>query len=130
LKKYTFNKKERLCHRKDIEILFQKNKSFLIYPFKILYKIVEKQDNTPIKVLISVPKRNIKHAVDRNLLKRRIKEAYRKNKISLSDALEKNNTKIQLALIYVSKEIVDYSFIEKKILLTLQRLITDNEKNS
>lgn len=130
MKIYSFDKKERLFLKKDIDFLFLNNTNFSIYPFKILYRYADNQDDNIVKVLISIPKKNIKKAVDRNLLKRRVKEAYRKNKIQLHETLSNNNKKIQIAIIYVGKEIIDFAVIENKILLTLQRLILDCEKST
>jgi len=130
LKKFTFNKIERICHKKEIETLFYHNKSFLSYPLKVLYRYSDIQDDKNIKILISVPKRNIKKAVNRNLLKRRIKEAFRQHKFILSNHLDSTNKKMQIAFVYIGKEIVDYGVIENKIILTLQRLTIDNEKTN
>lgn len=128
LTRNTLKKSERLYLRNEIKELFLSRKGFSIYPFKIIYQVVEKDSESPVQILISIPKRLFKHSVDRNLLKRRTREAFRKNKHILYEYLEKNNLKLNISFIYLSKEIADYSTIENKIILTLQRLIQKNEE--
>jgi len=79
------------------------------------------------QVLITVSKRNFKKAVERNLIKRRIKEAYRKNKMPLVESCMSKSTTVLLGLIYTGKTILSYAEIEKKIILILQHLIEQDE---
>lgn len=82
---------------------------------------MEIQESTaPVKILISVPKRKFKKAVDRNKIKRLIREGYRKNKHLLIDRLD--GKKIIVLMVYVSKTIIDYSETEEKINEVLIRL--------
>lgn len=76
----------------------------------------------PAKVIVSVSKKNYKKATDRNLIKRRIKEAYRKNKQGFYTFLDDRKLLCLLAFVYTSHEILPYSEIEHKIILTLQKL--------
>ena len=121
----TFKKQERLCNKKDIDLVFSEGKHFYEFPFKVIILQKEKQSPYPVHLLISVPKRNIHGAVQRNLLKRRIREAYRKNKSELYETLAGENLRFDLALIYITKDIIDYKEIEAKINLILQRLKQD-----
>lgn len=121
----TFKKQEKLCNTKDIEILFNEGRFFFEYPFRV---ILHKKDSPrlfPAQILISVPKKNFPSAVTRNLLKRRIREAYRKNKDILYNALNETGTQLDIALLYTSKDILNYREIEVKIILILQRLKQD-----
>ena len=77
---------------------------------------------------MSVPKYNFHKAVDRNLVRRRMREAYRLNKQLLYDNLAGTNVQLYFCITYTSKEIVPYNQIETKIILLLQRLIEENEK--
>ncbi len=127
----TFTKAERLSRKKIIEELFSKGESFLQYPVKVVWLENPLDGDYPAQVLISVPKRKFKHAVDRNLIKRRIREAYRKNKQSFYEFLTQRNKTCVLALLYVSVEIVSYAEIEKKIIVALERCKQEmNEKTA
>jgi ribonuclease P protein component len=74
---------------------------------------------------VSIPKRNFKRAVDRNLLKRRIREVYRKYKPVLYDQLEKAGIKINLVIQYQAVEIVTYTLLEKGIQKGLEKVMED-----
>ena len=91
---------------------------------------VEFKSKYPAKILISVSKRNFKKATDRNYIKRLMREAFRKNKSIIYEALKELNKKIAFILNYSSNTIIPYSEIESKIILILQRLAKENEKNN
>lgn len=119
----SFKKEERLCSIKLIEKLYHGGSSFLVYPFRILWIPTDMNSSFPVQVLISVPKKKFKKAVDRNLLKRRIREIYRLNKsISLYPFLNERSQKILLGINYIGNEIADYSQLEKKFLNAIERL--------
>jgi ribonuclease P protein component len=119
---YTFKKEERLCSKKLSDELFHNGSSFLCYPFKVNWLFVS--NSAPqTQVLFSVSKRRYKKAVDRNLVKRRMREAYRLLKQQhLYDHLS-GERQLLIAFTYVGKEITPYSFFEKKMLLTLSQLL-------
>lgn len=107
---FALHKLERLNKKKDIEALFSEGKSYNISPLRIISKPNPNQGIAHHQVLFSVPSRNFKRAVDRNLIKRRLREAYRLNKSKLGSA-----TKLLVAYIYIAKEILPYSLIEEKL---------------
>jgi ribonuclease P protein component len=115
----TFNKSERLSSKVSIDSLFEKGKSFNSFPFKVIWLEAE-QSNTPAKIVISVPKRSFKRAVDRNRIKRQIREAYRKNKDSFYNSLDEK--KVLLILIYTAKIGTEFKELEDKIIIALERL--------
>lgn len=123
MKLNTFKKEERLCNKRLIEQLFHKGSSFHLYPFRVTF-LSSKEIIVPAQVLIAVPKRRFKRAVDRNLLKRRIREVYRVNKQNLLyEFLNQQQVKVLFSIQYIGKEIHDFSFIElklKEVLLKLQ----------
>lgn len=123
--RHTFRKAERLCSKKHIEALFAgDNRSLTAYPLRAVYA----DGKTPggIKLLISVSKRHFKHAVDRNRVKRLIREAYRLNKGLLLDHLPED-TQLDLAFIWMSDELCDFATVETKVKTLLQR-IADSQK--
>ncbi|MDR1199689.1 MAG: ribonuclease P protein component [Prevotellaceae bacterium] len=130
--RYFFRKNERLCLRRDIENIMCNGKKFLAYPFVVNYVIKDAQDSgEATKIAISVAKRNFKRAVDRNLLKRRIREAYRKHKHnSPVDIACKTKKIINAIIIYVPKEKLSYGEIEKGIIRALENLAKNIEKDS
>src|SRR4051812_25063013 len=106
---YTFKKEERLCSKKLLETLFNNGSSFLLYPFRITSLPSVLNNNIPAQVVIGVSKRKFKRATDRNLIKRRIREAYRLNKEDLLYSfLKEQDLQILLSINYVGKDISEY----------------------
>jgi|CXWL01.1.fsa_nt_gi ribonuclease P protein component len=118
----TFKKNERLTNKKTFEQLFNTGKSFTVAPFRLVWVETKANGTIPVQLGISVPKRSFAKAVDRNVLKRKIREAYRKNKHLLYGVLQKENLSIALMIIYIAKEEVPYREIENKMIVSLQRL--------
>jgi ribonuclease P protein component len=122
---YTFTKEERLCSKRLLDKLFHNGSSFLVYPFRIVSLQEHLSVDSPVQVVIAVSKKKFKRAVDRNLIKRRIKEAYRLHKQEyLYNHLSSNKLSLLLGIHYVGKEIADYSFMEKKLKQALQKLVS------
>ena len=122
---YTFKKEERLCNKRLIDELFHNGSSFLCYPFKASWLVVDASlpQHVPAQILFSVAKKRYKRAVDRNVLKRRMREAYRLNKQQLLyEALHTADKKLILSIGYIGKEIAPYDVIEKKMLKLLSQL--------
>lgn len=115
--KYTLKSFERLKSQKAIGRLFDSGRDQYVYPFKLLFLIEDKTeaDVWPLKFSVSIPKRRFKSAVDRNLLKRRTREAYRLNKILLQETIQNSPFKISLMFIFLEKEIKNYDVIDKSI---------------
>lgn len=125
-----FKKEERLHEKKLIGTLFKEGKSFYKFPFKVLYYKLEEAESYPAKVLISVSKHNFKRAVDRNRIKRLIREAYRKNKYILlgeEPVLEAPRTTWVIGLIHKGNVIPGYEEVEKKIILILHELVKNEQ---
>ncbi len=124
----TFRKAERLCSHKKITNLFEKGNTFYTKCFKVIWDDAEPDQPFPTEVLFIVPKKAFRHAVRRNLIKRRMKEAYRKNKSYLYEFLISENTKITLIVIYRKKIIEEYSVIEAAVREMTDKLSGDVRK--
>jgi ribonuclease P protein component len=123
---YTFTKEERLCNKRLIDELFHNGSSFLCYPFKASWLLMTEPQQVPAQIVFSVSKKRYKRAVDRNLIKRRMREAYRLSKQQqLYDQLNNADKRIILSVGYIGKEIVPYELIEKKMLKLLTQLNTE-----
>ena len=120
---FFFPKKQKLCCNKAIARLFDNADSIVEYPIRILWKLESNEEDVSVKVLISVPKKRLKMANDRNLVKRRIRNAYRIKNKTLELFLQKKKIQLNLGIIYNSAEIFNYSVIEQKINLLLMRLV-------
>jgi len=125
-----FIKEERLCSRKSLDLLFKNGSSFLLYPFRVSYLFVPGDSAFPAQVVINVSKKRFKRAHDRNLIKRRTREAYRILKSSaLYPLLDHPEQLLLLSLQFIGKEHYEYAFFEKKLAGVLQKLILTIKKD-
>lgn len=121
--KKTFTKEERLCSKVLLSSLFTNGSSFLVYPYRVTWLQTTLPQNMPAQVVIGVSKKKFKKSVDRNLIKRRIKEAYRLNKSELLySSLENSNKNIIFSINYIAKDILVFETISVKLKNTLQML--------
>lgn len=126
---YTFPKKERLSSKKNIHPLFESGSTFFSHPFKIYYRFSDVEERKACAaVLFSVGKKQFKHAVDRNRIKRICKESYRLNKNLLTEKLKEESLQIDIAFVFVAKSIPDYHDLEFKMQKTINQLITIVQK--
>lgn len=123
---YTLSKKERLNSKTMIERLFAGgSKSFPSYPLRVVYMLQDsaEEDIPAASILISVPKKRFKRAVKRNLVKRQVREAYRKNKYLLLDALASKNKRLVLAFIWLDNNIHSSAEVEEKVKKLLLHIV-------
>lgn len=119
----TLRKPERLNRKKLIEKMFAGgSRSFSVFPLRVVYLPVEESD-APVSILVSVSKRRFKRAVKRNRVKRQIREAYRMNKQELLSVLAQRQSRLAVAFIYLSDELVDSSVIEERMKTALARIV-------
>lgn len=114
---FTLGKEEKLKSKKIIELLFKEGKRIKSFPIQLIYLPVNHKSEPPIQVGFSVPKRNIKLAVNRNRIKRLLREVYRKQKHLFSKEI---NEKYVFMFIYMAKQEINYADLE----LTMQKLST------
>jgi len=137
-KQFTLGKNERLKSRKSIEQLFSVGKSFTLNPFKIFYLTVflsgvsteQAKPSSSIQFGVGVSTKNFKKAVDRNRIKRQIREAYRLQKSALQKKISKREMSMDIFIIYTGKELPEYTDVHHKIQLILDKLekITEEKK--
>jgi ribonuclease P protein component len=119
----TFQKEERLCSRRSLDLLFKNGSSFLLYPYRVSYLSTNDKNLFPVQVVINVSKKRFKRAVDRNLIKRHTREAYRKIKLTeLYVKLPKPDDLLLLSLQFIGKEQYSADFLEKKLEAALKKL--------
>jgi ribonuclease P protein component len=132
-KDFSFGKDYKLCSRRVIDELFEKGEIIKQYPLRLLYtkNPTHFSEDTAFQIVISVPKKKIRKAHDRNKVKRMIREQVRLNKHHIEQLLNKNKEKLALFLIYSETTILDYSILEKKTKKLFQQLYNtlNNEQN-
>ena len=117
----TFSKKEKLKSKKDIDLLFSEGKSLSAFPLKLIYVATETEDfDMAFKVGVSVSKRLFKRAVDRNRIKRLMREAYRLNKQIIYEA--ETNKQYAMMFLYLVKEMPDFKIVEERVVKLLNKL--------
>lgn len=131
-----FVKAERLRHRTLVEGLFQHGKSLYEYPLRLTYRIMSGDELSDsfrkevpegiarMQMMVTVPKKKRRHAVDRVLMRRRIREAFRLNRIPLRDLAQQlpDGAYLQLAFIYLHNENADYRQMENCMIRLLDKL--------
>ncbi len=123
----SFSKVEKLCSKKIIEAIYADGKKIKHYPF--ILNFLEVPDNLPmefpVQIVTAVPKRKVRLATGRNRLKRQIREAYRLNKSELIEHVVAADKKLALFLIYIGKANENYTFIEEKLNVLLEKIQTE-----
>ncbi len=118
----TFCKEERLKRAVLIDKLFTEGRKLHSNNLTLVFLPAALDCIYPAQATFSVSKRNFKNAVSRNTLKRRMREAYRKNKISLYQTLAAKNTQLALGWIFRSKKESDFNVIEQDMLAAIEKL--------
>lgn len=119
--RFTFSKEEKLYSRKAISLLFEKGRFFRYGPYTIIWQKEEDSSSFPARTAISVGKKNIRSAVDRNRIKRLIREAWRKNKYRLYTCLEELDLQVNIMIIFSGNKIPEYSHTEENVKMLIEK---------
>ncbi|ALU73870.1 ribonuclease P protein component [Tenacibaculum finnmarkense genomovar finnmarkense] len=124
--KFTLGQQERLKSKKLIGKLYEEGKSVKVFPLRMVYIQTEHTSKFPVQVGVSVPKRNFKSAVDRNRIKRLLRETYRKEKYTVYDAVNKPYV---FMISYIARDEWTYADLEVKMKKLLTLFVAETHKN-
>jgi len=124
---HTLPKPERLCGVNRVDSLFKDGSSFLCYPFRVLWNVTSVEKDPLVCFMVSVSKRKLKHAVDRNRVKRLVREAYRLNKQLLLDNVSEG-IKFHVAFIWIPSEELPFEKVSYKMQTSLLRIVNAGAK--
>jgi len=128
--RYTLGKEDKLKSRKIIEQLFSEGKSFSLFPFRIIYLFQPANTIGQLQAGFSVGTKHFKKAVDRNRIKRLMREAYRLQKNALADLVKNSDKHLQVFFIYTNADIPDHTIVSEKINASIKRLQKITDENS
>lgn len=118
--RFTFRKEERLTSAKTIAALFNTGKSLVSYPLRVVWTDSPLNQPFPVQVAFAVSRKSFRKAVDRNLLKRRMREAYRLGKNELPPIFE--NRAVAMMIIYIGHDLQSFKTIQKAFLHSMKRI--------
>ena len=122
-KLFSYQSKEKLKSRKLMDQLFTVGKSVSVFPLKAFYNEVDIDLDFPVKLGVGVSSRNFKKAVDRNRIKRLLRETYRLNKQPLLEFASSKNKKIIVFILFVEKTLPQLEVLQNKLPLLIDKLI-------
>ncbi|MBO7437177.1 MAG: ribonuclease P protein component [Bacteroidaceae bacterium] len=118
----TFSKQERLCSSTQIDRLFSEgNRQISVFPVRLVWLLTD--DIEGVQVLISAPKRNFHHAVDRNRIKRQIREFYRTGSSSLKETVASKGKGLALAFLFNDNKLWESDKLDQRLSQALERLV-------
>lgn len=120
--RFTFPKAEHLYLKNDVAELFESGTAFVSFPYRVVYKKVEK-NSVPAKVMIISQKKKLKKAVLRVRLRRQIREAYRLNKAPLFEFLATKDYSLHIAFMFLESALAEQKVMHDKMTYTIKKLI-------
>jgi len=124
MKAFGYHKKEKLKSRTELQAIFTTGKSFSVFPIKVFFVEKDSTDTSvPVHAGVGVSSKHFKKAVDRNRIKRLLREAYRLEKQSLHEAIVTQSKTISVFFLYLDKELPDYTLVREKMKEGIEKLI-------
>lgn len=124
MKAFGYHKKEKLKSRTELQAIFTTGKSFSVFPIKVFFVEKDSTDTSvPVHAGVGVSSKHFKKAVDRNRIKRLLREAYRLEKQSLHEAIVTQSKTISVFFLYLEKELPDYTLVREKMKEGIEKLI-------
>ena len=121
--RYTYKKNEKLKNKRLIDALFSEGKSISVYPLRMIYMSLPEEQNKIWKVGVSVSKRSFKRAVDRNRIKRLMRECYRLNKPHFFNNISRSSA---FMILYLGNETYDFDALNTKMKQLLKQFVSKN----
>ena len=132
-KQFTLAKNERLKSRKQIEQLFDTGKSIVVSSFRVYYmvngELSRPKEEGPLQFGVGVSAKNFKRAVDRNRIKRLVREAWRLQKNELKEKIKTAGKQLNVFFIYTGKELPGFTTVKDKVAVALKRLADKTDEN-
>lgn len=122
----TFRKHERLCSRTVIKELMASGRAVNEPPLRLIGKVMPLEPSAPAQIAFAVPRRHLPRAVDRNRVRRRLREAYRLNKERWHEALRKAGVQCAWMVVYQGRTVVPYAVTEQKITRAIDRWLLEH----
>lgn len=120
--RYTFSKEERLTSKVLLNALFETGKRFTAYPVRLFWVPASLKSSYPVQVVFGVGKSRFPRAVDRNQIKRWMRESWRHRKHELYQFLEARQQSLAIMIVYSSSEFPDQAGIDKAMDVALEKL--------
>lgn len=118
---------EKLCSKTAMELLFAKGKREMCYPIMTAWRLapmLKGIDDPAARFVISVPKKRLRHAVDRVQMRRRIREAYRLSRHILAPIYEGENPQVpEIAFVFVANHLKDYASVKRAMEKHLNKIV-------
>lgn len=125
----AFSKQERLCGSKRIDRLFSEgNRQISVFPVRLVWLLTD--DIEGVQILISAPKRNFHHAVDRNRIKRQIREFYRTSSVPLKETVAKSGKGLALAFLFNDNRLWDTGKLTPRLQSAMDKLLENISGNT